>query len=92
VSGGAGNGVVGQASLGRRTGGNVSGVAVPLKGGDANNDNAVDIGDLLILITSYNQQQNVGNYNANADFNSDGANDIADLLLLIGNYNQLGDN
>jgi hypothetical protein len=74
------------------TGGNVSGVNATLRGGDANNNNAVDISDLLLLIGSYNQVRYVGSYSEACDFNNDGANDITDLLLLVGNYNQLGDN
>ncbi len=61
-----------------------------LPAGDANNDNSVDIADLLLLITHYNQSQGTGNFLDAADFNCDGVNDITDLLLLIGNYNQQG--
>ncbi len=66
--------------------------SVPLKTGDATNDNAVDISDLLVLIGAYNKlAANNDGYLEAADFNGDGANDISDLLLIIGNYNQLGD-
>lgn len=74
------------------SGGNVSGITALLKAGDANNDNAADIADLLLLINSYNKVSSDAGYLATADFNLDGSDDIADLLLLIGNYNQLGDN
>ncbi len=74
------------------TGGNVSGITVTLKVGDANNDNAADIADLLVLINAYNKVSPASGYNFAADFNGDGTNDITDLLLLIGNYNQLGNN
>ncbi len=62
-----------------------------LLAGDATNDNAVDITDLLLLIAHYNQTQDVGDYLDSADFNTDGTNDITDLLLLISNYNVVGE-
>ena len=73
-----------------RPGGWVAGCPAAEFKGDAN-DNAVDIGDLLLLIAHYNKTQSTGDYREAADFNGDGTNDIADLLLLIGNYNQMGD-
>lgn len=73
------------------TGADVLNFAVTLRAGDANNDNAADIVDLLVLISAYNQISPAAGYSAAADFNTDGSNDIVDLLLLIGNYNQLGD-
>lgn len=72
------------------TTGAVTGLNTTLRGGDANDDNAVDFTDLSILIAHYNQQQGIGNYLEAADFNSDGSCDIADLNILIGNYNSLG--
>ena len=62
-----------------------------LRGGDANNDNAADISDLLLLIAHYNKAFPSPNYLEAADFNNDNANDISDLLILITNYNRLGD-
>ncbi len=70
--------------------GAVSGVNLPLKGGDANNDNHADITDLTLLIAHYNQRSPAAGYLDTVDFNNDGVNDIADLLILIGNYNQAG--
>ncbi len=64
---------------------------VSLIAGDANDDNAIDIADLLILIAHYNQFVPAADYLEATDFNSDGANDLADLLLLVANYNRLGD-
>ena len=72
------------------SGGDVSGVMALLKAGDANNDNAADIADLLLLIAHYNKTQIGGCYFEAADFDLDGSNDISDLLLLISNYNKLG--
>jgi len=62
-----------------------------LRAGDANNDNAADLADLLVLLRAYNKVSPNAGYHQAADFNFDGANDILDLLLLIGNYNQMGD-
>ncbi len=70
--------------------GSVTGLSVNLRGGDATNDNAVDIADLLLLIGAYNKTSADPEFLAAADFDFDNANDIADLLILIGNYNQLG--
>ena len=64
---------------------------VVLVGADANDDNFTDIGDLLPLISAYNQISPAAGYNALADFNYDGVNDIADLLIIIAYYNQAGD-
>ena len=73
--------------------GNVNNVNAQLFAGDANNDNAVDVSDLLLIINHYNQTQanNPSGYLEGTDFNSDGANDVTDLLLVIGNYNHQGD-
>lgn len=62
-----------------------------LRAGDANNDNAIDIADLTLLVSHYNQAQGSGDYLDAADFDADGTNDIADLLLLISNYNAVGE-
>lgn len=71
--------------------GEVTGVGITLRAGDANLDNAVDIGDLLVLISAYNKIFPAAGYSEAADFNGDFRNDITDLLLLIGNYNELGE-
>jgi hypothetical protein len=66
---------------------------VLLRGGDANDDNAVDVNDLILLLQHYNQWEGDpnGSYLAAADFINDGFNDISDLELVIFYYNQLGD-
>ncbi len=73
------------------TSGDVSGFNYTLRGGDANNDNVVDITDLLLLIAHYNQSLPSAGYLDLVDFNNDTVDDISDLLILISNYNQLGD-
>ncbi len=70
---------------------NITGANITLLAGDVNNDNAVDISDLLLLIAAYNQISPAAGYSLAADLNGDGTNDITDLLMLIGNYNVLGD-
>ena len=63
--------------------------------GDATGDNAVDISDLLLLISHYNQRKNTPANNplylASVDLNNDSSDDISDLLIIIGNYNRRGD-
>lgn len=73
------------------TSGSVSNVNVTLRGGDASNDNVVDITDLLTLIIHYNANVSGSNYLEAADFNNDGSCDITDLQILISNYNRLGE-
>lgn len=70
---------------------NYTGPINSLRGGDANDDNAVDTSDLSLLIAHYNQIFPSLNYLDAADFNNDNTNDIADLFILIGNYNLIGD-
>ncbi len=71
--------------------GNVTNANATLLAGDANNDNAADISDLLLLIAHYNQVSPNAGYSDAADFNCDGVDDIADLLLLVANYTKQGD-
>jgi probable HAF family extracellular repeat protein len=57
----------------------------PALPGDANADHKVDINDLTIVLTSYNQ---TGMSWGTGDFNSDGKVDINDLTIVLTNYNQ----
>lgn len=74
------------------TAGNVSNANALLLVGDADNDNAVDIGDFGILVNAYNSDVTIPNsgYDPAADFNCDGVVDISDFGLLINNYNTMG--
>ena len=74
------------------TNGDVSGVTATLAAGDANNDNAVDIGDFGVLVNAYGGQAGVAGsgYDVRADFNGDGVVDIADFGLLVNNYGASG--
>ena len=75
----------------------VSGVGygpdILLVGGDANNDNTVDIGDFGILVNAYGSDKTVmgSGYDPAADFNGDGRIDIEDFGILVNNYNLSGD-
>lgn len=71
-------------------GGNAFHVLISLPAGDANGDNAVDISDLILLITHYNRSFLDQDFLPAADFNHDEFNDVGDLILLIQNYNRLG--
>ena len=64
---------------------------IALRGGDANDDNAVDVTYLLAVINHYNKTQGSSGYLEACDFNLDGKNDVTDLLAVIGNYNKVGD-
>ena len=65
---------------------------ITLKTGDGNNDNAVDVADLLLVINHYNQTVvNSPNYLEAIDFDCNNADDVGDLLLVINNYNQIGE-
>ena len=63
-----------------------------LTGGDADNNNAVDIGDFGALVNAYNGDSALpgSGYDASADFNYDGKIDIADFGILVNNYNKNG--
>ena len=65
---------------------------ITLPGGDATNDNIVDIGDFGILVNSYNGDATIAGsgYNAAADFNYDGVVDIGDFGVLVNEYNNSG--
>ena len=66
---------------------------VLLLGGDATNDNTVDIADFGVLVNAYNGDMSVPNsgYDPAADFNYDGVVDIGDFGILVNNYNLSGD-
>jgi hypothetical protein len=73
------------------TNGDVSGVNLTLRAGDADNSNTVNVFDLDALIQAFNTVPGFPNWNANADFNCDGSVDVFDLDLLIRNFNAAGD-
>jgi hypothetical protein len=62
-----------------------------LLGGDANNDNSVDLLDFGALLLSYNKSPGNPGYDARADFNGDTDVDLLDFGLLLLNYNQSGE-
>ena len=67
--------------------------AIPLSGGDANNDNVTDIADFGILVNAYGGDAATAGsgYDTAADFDCDGAIDIADFGILVNNYASEGD-
>lgn len=76
--------------------GNITGISASLLGGDANNNNVVDIGDFGVLVNAYGDSYNTSDPNANpediaADFNGDGMIDIGDFGILVNDYNLSGD-
>lgn len=58
-----------------------------VKGGDANLDGSVGVGDLAILGANYNTS---GKHWQNGDFTGNGTVDVGDLAVLGANYNQTG--
>jgi hypothetical protein len=73
------------------TAGNVNNANASLLGGDANNDNSVDIFDLDLLIQAFNSVEGDPNFLVGTDLNCDGAADVFDLNILITNFNSVGD-
>ena len=67
---------------------------ITLSGGDANNDNVVDIGDFGLLVNAYGSDVNSANsgYDPHADFDYNGVVDIGDFGLLVNNYGSIGAN
>ena len=69
---------------------------VTLRGGDANNDNTVDIGDFGVLVNVYGNSYDpavvlIPDPLVEADFNGDGTIDIGDFGILVNNYGSTGD-
>jgi hypothetical protein len=61
-----------------------------LLGGDFNNDNKIDIGDLAKFLSIYTQLSTpVNSNNQIYDVNSDGQIDISDIAFVLSNYTQL---
>ncbi|NLS77400.1 MAG: hypothetical protein GXY76_09105 [Chloroflexi bacterium] len=61
---------------------------VNLRGGDANDDDTVDIFDLVILGLSYNSTPADPDWDERGDINNDGAVNLWDLVLVGTNYNK----
>jgi len=60
---------------------------VNLHGGDANDDNVVDIFDLVIIGLAYNSTPGDPDWDPRADINADNAVNLWDLVLVGTNYN-----
>jgi hypothetical protein len=74
------------------TNGDVSGVNVgTLVGGDANDDNSVDVLDLDRLIQSFDMCDGDTGFIPGSDFNCDDCTDVLDLDILIRNFDRGGD-
>jgi subtilisin family serine protease len=61
-----------------------------LPGGDANDDNMVDLKDFNIFLISYGKNSYSPEYNQLADFNKDGVVDLSDFGILSSNYGRVG--
>ncbi len=71
------------------TEGDNSVTTMPLKEGDANDDNVVNITDFSILAATFGKTLG-GGYDARADFNHDNAVNITDFSLLAASFGQIG--
>jgi hypothetical protein len=71
--------------------GDVSGLNVLLKGGDADNDNVVSVDDLSLFIQAFDADPSSSNWNENADFNCNDLVDVDDLSIFIRNFDMEGD-
>ena len=71
--------------------GNVSGIAVTLTAGDANNDNKVGLDDLGILSNAFDTKKGDKLFDDRADLNCDGRVDLDDLGLLSLHFDEIGD-
>ena len=63
-----------------------------LPGGDANDDNVVDIADFGLLVNAYGSDVTIAGsgYDARADFDYNGVIDIGDFGILVNEYNNAG--
>ncbi|OHU88151.1 MULTISPECIES: dockerin type I domain-containing protein [Pseudoalteromonas] len=65
--------------------------AITLVGGDANNDEQINISDLTLLLAAYRSTKADGpNYVSTADYNRDEQINIQDLTILGSNYGKSG--
>lgn len=71
--------------------GDASGVTIALLGGDANDDNSVDVLDLDRLIQAFDAAPGDPHWNEGVDFNCDLSVDVLDLDVLIRNFDKNGD-
>jgi beta propeller repeat protein len=62
-----------------------------LTGGDANNDNSVNVNDLNILKVTYGKSASQSGYDERADFNQDNKVNVLDLNIMKRNYAKRGD-
>lgn len=69
----------------------VTSVNALLRGGDANEDNSIDVLDLAALIQGFDRCNGDEDYDPAADFNCDDCVDVIDLDILIRNFDASGD-
>lgn len=72
------------------TNGNVDWYPGSYKGGDAAEDNAVNILDYIVLSTEFGKEQGQSGYTGDADFDGDRIVSILDYLILSANYDLEG--
>jgi hypothetical protein len=62
-----------------------------LLGGDANNDNSVGTGDMLILRNAWLSSEEDPNWDERADFNGDGSIGTGDMVIMRDNWLKSGE-
>ena len=74
------------------TSGDVTDLALTMRGGDSNDDNSVDATDFGALVGAYGSNTSVpgSGYDPTADFNNDGSVDTTDFGILVGSYGLTG--
>ena len=75
-----------QASITVTGGQETSNINFDLLGGDANNDNSVGTGDMLILKSAWLTSIGQPKWDTRADFNGDGSIGTADMLIMKSNW------
>ncbi|MDW8206356.1 MAG: M12 family metallo-peptidase, partial [Chloroherpetonaceae bacterium] len=68
----------------------VTDIEIFFRAGDANNDNAVDVSDLDILIAAFDSSSGDPAFRPGADLDCDNTVDVLDLDLLLWNFDAVG--
>ena len=62
----------------------------PMRNGDVNGDNQVDLADYLALASVFDSERWDGIYQPDADLNGDGSVNLSDYLILVAQFDSVG--
>lgn len=62
----------------------------PMRNGDVNGDNQVDLADYLALASVFDSERWDGSYQPDADLNGDGSVNLMDYLILVAQFDSVG--